>query len=77
MLTVDTMKEIAGKHTVWLLVDIIQHMWRIKLIIQKAKPQNMIRAWMKFDSLLRSKTISIYFYLVFVFIFLLYADLTY
>jgi hypothetical protein len=41
------------------------------------KPQNMIRAWMKFDSLLRSKTISIYFYQVFVFLFLLYADLTY
>jgi len=35
MLTVDTMKDIAGKHTVWLLVDIIQHMWGTKLIIQR------------------------------------------
>jgi hypothetical protein len=39
MLTVDTMNEIAGKHTVWLLVDIIQHMWRIKLIRSMRKIQ--------------------------------------
>lgn len=41
----------------------------------KAKPQNMIRAWMKFDSLLKCKTISIYVYQVLVFLFLLYAEL--
>jgi len=35
----------------------------------------MIRAWMKFDSLLKCKTISIYVYQVFVFLFLLYAEL--
>lgn len=74
MLTVDTMKDIAGKHTVWLLVDIIQHVGD-KAYNTKAKPQNMIRAWMKFDSLLKCKTISIYVYQVFVFLFLLYAEL--